>query len=160
MSTTRQYIRRSRNKSEKLIELQPGSSLSVPKLCEKAVVSYQSFMGWYKKFALPEVRSNDFPKFDRMVLASSAIHQVLTLNTFQLMVISSQFTCLFFLACFVASCMWYGVGFFINELDLRMANQPVNDRYYARCIAEHLSPFAEPFVRRNDDLVWFDLTYL
>ena len=36
MSTTRNYIRRSRQQGVEMIELQPGSSLSAPKFCEQA----------------------------------------------------------------------------------------------------------------------------
>ena len=43
MSAPRKYIRRSRQQWSELIELQPGSGLSVPKFCEQAGVSYQSF---------------------------------------------------------------------------------------------------------------------
>ena len=63
MSTSRQYIRRSRAQWEELVELQLSSGLSAPKFCEKAGVSYQSFMSWRKKFATREVNSNDSPKF-------------------------------------------------------------------------------------------------
>ena len=63
MSTSRQYIRRSRAQWEELVELQLSSGLSAPKFCEEAGVSYQSFMSWRKKFATREVNSNDSPKF-------------------------------------------------------------------------------------------------
>lgn len=63
MSTSRQYIRRSRAQWEELIELQLGSGLSAPKFCEKAGVSYQSFMSWRKKISTPQIGSNDSSKF-------------------------------------------------------------------------------------------------
>ena len=63
MSTFRQYIRRCRAQWEELIELQLSSGLSAPKFCEKAGVSYQSFMSWRKKISTPEIRLTDSSKF-------------------------------------------------------------------------------------------------
>ena len=62
-TTTRRYIRRSREQWAEFIELQPGSGLSAPKFCEQAGVSYQSFMAWRKKLNTPESSSSDSPKF-------------------------------------------------------------------------------------------------
>lgn len=55
MSTSRQYIRRSRAQWEELIVLQLSFRLSAPKFFEKAGVSYQSFMSWRKKISTPEI---------------------------------------------------------------------------------------------------------
>ena len=63
MSTTRKYIRRSRQQWVELIELQPGSGLSAPKFCEQAGVSYQSFMGSRKKLETPDIKPAQPPQF-------------------------------------------------------------------------------------------------
>ena len=63
MSTTRRYIRHSREQWAELIALQPGSGLSASKFCEQAGISYQSFMGWRKKLRAPGVASNDSARF-------------------------------------------------------------------------------------------------
>ena len=63
MSTTRSYIRRTRQQWKELIELQPGSELSPPKFCEQAGVSYQSFMAWRKKLKMPDTQSTHPPQF-------------------------------------------------------------------------------------------------
>lgn len=63
MSTTRKYIRRTRQQWKELIELQPGSELSPPKFCEQAGVSYQSFMAWRKKLETPNTQSTQPPQF-------------------------------------------------------------------------------------------------
>ena len=63
MSTTRKYIRRTRQQWKELIELQPGSELSPPKFCEQAGVSYQSFMAWRKKLSTANSQSTHSPQF-------------------------------------------------------------------------------------------------
>lgn len=63
MSSTRRYVRRSRQQWSELIELQPGSGLSIPKFCDQAGVSYQSFMAWRKKLEIPVSSSIDSPQF-------------------------------------------------------------------------------------------------
>ena len=73
MSTsTRRYIRRSREQWAEFIELQPSSGLSAPKFCEQAGVSYQSFMAWRKKLSMPEAKSSESPKFIELTASSNA----------------------------------------------------------------------------------------
>ena len=75
MSTSRRYIRRSRQQWAELIELQPGSGLSAPKFCEQAGVSYQSFMAWRKKIESPKADVNDTPSFVELTTPSHPIIQ-------------------------------------------------------------------------------------
>ena len=64
MSTsTRRYIRRSREQWAEFIELQLGSGSSAPKFCEQADVSYQSFLAWRKELSTPETKSIGSPQF-------------------------------------------------------------------------------------------------
>ena len=63
MSTTRSYIRRTRQQWKELIELQPGSELSPANFCEQAGVSYQSFMAWRKKLETPNAQPTQPPQF-------------------------------------------------------------------------------------------------
>ena len=49
MSTTRKYVRRSRQQWAELIRQQPGSGLNVSQFCKQEGVSYQSFQNWRKK---------------------------------------------------------------------------------------------------------------
>lgn len=71
-TTTRRYIRRSREQWAELIELQPGSGLSAPKFCEQAGVSYQSFMAWRKKLSTPETQSSDSPDFVELTASGNS----------------------------------------------------------------------------------------
>ena len=48
MSTTRKYVRRSRQQWAELIGQQPGSGLNVSQFCKQEGVSYQSFQSWRK----------------------------------------------------------------------------------------------------------------
>jgi len=49
MSTTRKYVRRSRQQWAELIGQQSGSGLNVSQFCKQEGVSYQSFQSWRKK---------------------------------------------------------------------------------------------------------------
>lgn len=75
MSTTRRYIRRSRQQWIELIELQPGSGLSAPKFCEQAGVSYQSFMAWRKKIKTPQKETANSPKFIELTAPEKSMIQ-------------------------------------------------------------------------------------
>ena len=81
MSTTRKYVRRSRQQWAELIELQPSSGLSVPHFCQQAGVSYPSFMAWRKKLRVADSVSNNPPGF---VELTSAADQTIPGNTAEL----------------------------------------------------------------------------
>jgi len=85
MVTARKYIRRSQQQWSELIELQPESGLSIPKFCEQAGVSYQSFMAWRKRITIPEQRKSQSPEFVELTSPehTAAAHQPPSANHWQ-----------------------------------------------------------------------------
>lgn len=82
-ATTRRYIRRSRTQWAELIELQPGSGLSIPKFCEKAGVSYQCFMAWRKKLSAPESQATKSPAFVELTASGNGTDPERSVSTSQ-----------------------------------------------------------------------------
>jgi len=86
MTTTRKYIRRSRQQWSELIELQSDSGLSIPKFCEQAGFSYQRFMAWRKRITTPEKRKIQSPEFVELTSSeqTAAAHQSPSVNHWQI----------------------------------------------------------------------------
>lgn len=73
MSTTRKYVRRSRQQWAELIELQPDSGLSISQFCKQAGVSYQSFQNWRKKLEPQALKADSASGFIELTAPSSSV---------------------------------------------------------------------------------------
>ena len=78
MSTTRKYVRRSRQQWAELIELQPGSGLNVSQFCKQAGVSYQSFQNWRKKLETQVTKTDSASGFIELTAPSSSVSDTRT----------------------------------------------------------------------------------